>query len=383
MKREGNQKRGWTPEERQKLKQQTIDSARHTRAELSALVMHFRDGGGISSVVDQAKPVYKSQDFARKIKRLTEEGELDWLDANEGEAPAEQLTETSHDAPQNAQATPSEPCASHPSSDRAHTVSGSSGSSQAKRAAVLALIHQQVESPGILGRARERPMSKLQFLAQNWEGPGYGWHLGSQTEIPSLKVEDSEEFINLRMSTRHAPVWHDLDNLRELMTRIVTKRREAIDWIEDEASAKRGLTISSDPRIPWGSLTPDFAWSVYYRGFQELLGLADGPRTYSGNFPRNQFQKYMAVQSSRLQTPPKLGWQSPPPNIPFYFLAEEGQLAVIGYWPKTAYPSRITKLHGCLIDELAEAPRAREILAIDKDLKEGVAKFRERLCELL
>jgi hypothetical protein len=226
-------------------------------------------------------------------------------------------------------------------------------------------------------------MTKAQFLARNSQGPGYGWYLGTPTELPSIESEGSEEFIELRMSTSHYPVWPDFDYLKGLVAKSGAQKRKSISWLENEARSRSGLVISSDPGIPWGSLTPEFAWSVYYRGFQELLGMVNGPRTYAGNFPRNQLQEYIAVESSRLETPPKLGWQGPPPNIPFCFMIEEGQLAVICNWPKTTYPSRIIKLHGRLIDEWPEVPRAEEILATDNEQKEVVTKVREGLSALL
>ena len=69
----------WSDDEKRKLRDLTIDPARHSREKLIALVEHFKRGGSLYSVTDNGEPVYASQDFARKMRRGTEDEELSWL----------------------------------------------------------------------------------------------------------------------------------------------------------------------------------------------------------------------------------------------------------------------------------------------------------------
>ena len=68
----------WSDVERRKLREMSIDSTRHSRDELSKLVTRFKSDkpGTIYSVTRKGVPVKKSQEFARKVSRLAQSGDL-------------------------------------------------------------------------------------------------------------------------------------------------------------------------------------------------------------------------------------------------------------------------------------------------------------------
>lgn len=69
----------WTEEEGQRLRGLRLSPWRSNRNDLVALVRHFKEGGPLYSVHEAGKPVHASQDFARKVRGLTQRGALDWL----------------------------------------------------------------------------------------------------------------------------------------------------------------------------------------------------------------------------------------------------------------------------------------------------------------
>lgn len=74
----------WSPEEQRRLKKLRIAPVRHDREKLIVLVNHFKENGSVFGVTGKGllhdgKAIYASQDFARKLKRLTEQRKLDWL----------------------------------------------------------------------------------------------------------------------------------------------------------------------------------------------------------------------------------------------------------------------------------------------------------------
>ena len=71
----------WTDEERLRLRKLGIDPYRHTPDDLRALIDYFGsdEPSSLYSVYRKGVPVKASRDFARKVRRLTESRELDWL----------------------------------------------------------------------------------------------------------------------------------------------------------------------------------------------------------------------------------------------------------------------------------------------------------------
>lgn len=69
----------WTKAQEDALRALHLDPSRHSKEDLVALARHFEDGGSLFAVTDEGRPARKSQEFARKFKRLVQAGELDWL----------------------------------------------------------------------------------------------------------------------------------------------------------------------------------------------------------------------------------------------------------------------------------------------------------------
>ena len=69
----------WSELDQLQLRRLTIDPHRRNQDELAGLVAHFKEDGTIFSVTQKGKPVRASQEFARKVRRLTLEGKLDWV----------------------------------------------------------------------------------------------------------------------------------------------------------------------------------------------------------------------------------------------------------------------------------------------------------------
>ena len=360
MRQDGNQKRGWTPDERKKLKQLTIDSARHTRADLLALIAHFKNGGGISSVVDNAKPVYKSQDFARKVKRLTEEGELDWLDANQSEAPAGQLTETSRDVPENAQATPSGSCAP------VHDVY------VAETEGLLGYLAQSLAVPSLTDLLRERSPVMDEFFATCEDSPGGQWYVGPQARDPVLKAETMLGFSLLRQSTSTWEFWRELDEFRPPLGEYIQAGMDHLTRISSAAKKETGLPLSERRDIPHGAITPYYCKTIYIWAIRCAM---------SSN--RIELPKYAAITDAYV--PPRLDWPSSspiPPNHPLRFgdvLIAWAPMHYGVYTMGAPIHSRLMKVHRMLMDRFSTGEDTIALIKLYYHLCEWAQRLREHL----
>lgn len=69
----------WTQEEAQQLRELRLDPVQDPPGKLIPLVNHFYSGGSIFAVTGGKGPVQVSRDLARKVLRLSQNGELKWL----------------------------------------------------------------------------------------------------------------------------------------------------------------------------------------------------------------------------------------------------------------------------------------------------------------
>lgn len=70
----------WNAREEQRLRELRLDPSRLTRERLASLVRHFKGHGTMYSVTTLGVPVDASHDLARKVRRLAQGGQLDWLE---------------------------------------------------------------------------------------------------------------------------------------------------------------------------------------------------------------------------------------------------------------------------------------------------------------
>jgi hypothetical protein len=70
----------WSKEEQQKLRSLRLDPIRDDREKLLSIIKHFKNAGGVWGISDGANgPLHISTTLARKIRDLTNAGELDWV----------------------------------------------------------------------------------------------------------------------------------------------------------------------------------------------------------------------------------------------------------------------------------------------------------------
>ena len=229
-------KRPWSEEEKVRLKALRLDPARRDREELTSLASHFKSGGSTYSVTDTGKPMSASQGLARKIKALTDNGALDWvLDTRE------------------------------PS--RGNSVSAAYGSTLHQLAAA---IREQLTVPLPDSRIREESVSKSEFLPRIQNVPGGSWYWGWEADEPLLVAEMHSDYPVLRELTVTWTVWEDLDGLRKEVGEYVNTREDLLREIEAQAQESTGLESSDTGRATGGSITGNFAVTVYAEAIRQI-----------------------------------------------------------------------------------------------------------------
>lgn len=70
---------GWTEEEKERLRRLSIDPVQRPPHELVPLVECFSNGGSVRAVSEGSTSPHVSKLLARKLRDLTQDGELDWV----------------------------------------------------------------------------------------------------------------------------------------------------------------------------------------------------------------------------------------------------------------------------------------------------------------
>ena len=237
-------------------------------------MVHFKSGGSVYSVSALGKPFFASQDFARKIQRLTEDGSLDWLVGEQEEAP------TKEGSPR-------------PSVPGAH---------------LIATLRLQLTIPGPDSRVRDRRISKDEFLHRWRDTPGGHWYWGWEADHPVLSAEVDMDYAVLRAQTAEWPFWQHLDDLRMRVGEYVNLRDDAVDAIESDALSLTKLSVLDSGAAEKGSMTSSFAITVYTEAVHHHTA---GPREHS--------DRYQIDESLEAELPPTREFRMRSPNNALIF----------------------------------------------------------------